>query len=122
MKLWKRAGTALFGAFMICALGACGGGSPSEATFGDPSPKSSLPASSNADSDLVRIGLITGVGGLRDAGYTESAWQGLQNAQTDFPISVTYLETTSEVDFDKHFKAFTRDGVDLIICPGGYMA
>lgn len=122
MKRWKRIGAALLGALLACTLGACGGSAPSEAVFGNSSPESSPAASSSADPDLIRVGLITGVGGLRDAGYNESAWRGLQNAQADFPISVTYLETTSEVDFDKHFQKFTQEGVDLIICPGGYMA
>jgi len=70
----------------------------------------------------VRIGLISDVGGINDGSYNESAWKGMQKAQSELGISVNYLESKTDADYAPHLETFIDEKYDLIICVGYQMA
>ncbi len=62
----------------------------------------------------IKIAMVTDVGGVNDQSFNQSAWEGLQRAQKDFSIKVSYKESRQDADYAPNMETLTDAGFDLI--------
>lgn len=74
------------------------------------------------DGSGFKIGLVTDVGGVNDQSFNQSAWEGLQKAQKDFGVEVSYLESSTDSDYASNIETFVDEDYNLIICVGYMLA
>jgi len=83
-----------------------------------------LPAcsSSNLDcarSEIVCVGLVTSVGKVDDHTFNQSAWECVQQAQTEGLVQVAhYIESGDARDYDENIAVFADAGYDVIVTVG----
>ncbi|MBW8012459.1 MAG: BMP family ABC transporter substrate-binding protein [Chloroflexi bacterium] len=63
---------------------------------------------------------VTDTGGIDDASFNETAWNGIVNAEADFGISSAFVESQQQTDYDVNIAGFL-DTCDLIIAVGFLM-
>jgi basic membrane protein A len=61
---------------------------------------------------------VTDVGGIDDKSFNATAWKGMQDAQAEFGIDATFVESQQQTDYEKNIEAFVTDGCDLIVTVG----
>ncbi len=62
--------------------------------------------------------LVTDQGGVDDQSFNETAWAGLQQAESELGVEISVLESTSESDFEPNIQAFVEQDCDLIVTVG----
>jgi basic membrane protein A and related proteins len=128
----------LLTATMVVSLAACGSkssntntenttaGATSEATTDaattDTATTDTAATDGATNGQTIRIGMITDTGGVNDGSFNQSAWEGLQRAQTDLGIEAKYLESETDADYTPNLETFVDDDYDLIICVGYALA
>ena len=60
-----------------------------------------------------RVALITGLGGVEDEGFNQSAWEGLQALEQSWEIRTSYIDSESEEDFYANFEELADEGCGL---------
>lgn len=88
----------------LVALGACKEASKSEAT---------APAAPAA----FKVALLT-PGSIRDGGWNQSAYEGLEQIRTQLGAEVAYQETKTPQDFESGFRDFAARGYRLVFGHG----
>jgi basic membrane protein A len=77
------------------------------------------PAEADCSSDDVFcVGLVTDVGKINDKSFNQSAWEGVQQAESDLGANVQYIETADAKDYDKNIATFADAGYDVIVTVG----
>jgi len=66
--------------------------------------------------------MVTDTGGINDKSFNQSAWQGMQAAQTDGKAKVQYLPSTTASDYSKNISALEAKKCGLIVTVGFLMA
>jgi len=61
-----------------------------------------------------KAAMVTDLGGINDQSFNQSAYKGLQDAQTDFGISVSYIESKVAADYIPNMEKLIDDGNDII--------
>jgi basic membrane protein A len=61
---------------------------------------------------------VTDTGGVDDRSFNQTAYAGLEQAADELGFEPTFLESTSESDYDGHINSFIEEGCDLIITIG----
>src|SRR5258705_8242601 len=79
--------------------------------------KSSSSTSSEGGSKL-KIGLVTGIGGLNDRGFNHLSFLGLQRAQSELGIAQRVYQAKSTQEYVPNLSTFARQGYDLTIGVG----
>ena len=64
--------------------------------------------------DSIKVGMVTDVGGVHDNSFNQSAWEGLQRAQEEIGIDVSYLESAQETDYGPNMETMYDAGNSLI--------
>lgn len=90
---------------MVFGLAACSSNEESKAPVG------------NGD-DVIRIGMVTDVGGINDQSFNQSSWAGLKRAETELGVEVTYLESHQDSEYATNIDNLLEADCDLIICVG----
>lgn len=62
-------------------------------------PASQAPEASSTPKAAFKVGMVTDTGGVNDQSFNQSAWEGLQQAQADHGIEVSYVESKQEADY-----------------------
>lgn len=65
-----------------------------------------------------RACLVTDEGGVDDASFNETAYNGLVQARDDLGVDIAYLESTSETDYEPNIQAFIDQDCDVIVTVG----
>lgn len=78
-------------------------------------------AAATDPSDL-KIGLITDVGGVNDGSFNQSSWEGLERAGEELGVTVNYLESATDADYQPNMETFVDEDYDLIISVGYMLA
>jgi len=132
--LRSRAGAAIAGAAAIAlVLAGCGskssGNKNSSAPAGGnqtsaaaPGTTGAAPASTPAGNSSFLACMVTDTGGINDKSFNQSAWQGMQAAQTDGKAKVSYLPSTTASDYSKNISALEAKKCGLIVTVGFLMA
>ena len=66
--------------------------------------------------------MITDVGGVNDAGFNQSSWEGLQELNSRLGVKVSYLESHQESDFRPNFEKQIDSGSHFVWSMGFGMA
>lgn len=64
--------------------------------------------------EKVKIAMVTDFGGISDASFNQSAWEGLQRAEEELGIKATYKESAKEADYAPNLENLLDEGNDLI--------
>ncbi len=133
----KKILAVLLTAAMTAALAACGGGASDGGSTTEPAAETpategeteatgdetEAPAAEAAgNGEGLKIGLITDVGGVNDGSFNQSAWEGLQRAEKELGVEVSYLESSTDGDYAPNIDSFIDEECDLIICVGYMLA
>jgi basic membrane protein A len=78
-------------------------------------------AATTADGSPVKVGLVTGTGGVKDRAFNQLAWEGLQKAARDLGFQVKFIESQQSSDYEKTIDAFAAEGYNVIITVGSPM-
>jgi len=68
--------------------------------------------------DVFCVGLVTDVGEVDDKSFNQSAWEGVQQAETDLDATVKFIETQDAKDYAANIDLFATDGYDVIVTVG----
>ena len=66
--------------------------------------------------------MITDVGGVNDQSFNQSAWEGLQRAEKELGVKVSYIESRQDADYGPNLETMLDAGTDLIWGIGFKMA
>lgn len=61
---------------------------------------------------------VTDTGGIDDRSFNQTAYKGLQDAESEFGIEISVLESESDADFEPNINTFLDQGCDLIVTVG----
>ncbi|MGB3367314.1 MAG: BMP family ABC transporter substrate-binding protein [Acidaminobacteraceae bacterium] len=75
-------------------------------------------ATSETEEKKLVIGMITDTGGLGDQSFNDSAWAGIEQAQTDLGIEGKVLESATADDYFPNLSALAEEKADLIVGVG----
>lgn len=104
---------------MVFALCACG----QSAAPAEEAPAAAAEAPAAEESAVIKVGMVTDVGGVNDKSFNQTSWEGLQAlAAEDSSFQVNYLESKTDADYQTNINTFIDDGYDLIICVGYMLA
>ena len=84
-------------------------------------PAESEPASepaSEAPSADFKACMVSDVGGVDDNSFNENAWAGMERAQEELGVEVTFLESRSAEDYARNIDQHIADGCDMIVTVG----
>ena len=69
--------------------------------------------------EVFCVGLVTDVGKVNDKSFNQSAWEGVQKAQTDGNADlIQFIETSDAKDYAKNIAQFGDTGFDVIVTVG----
>lgn len=103
----------LLSASMIFSMAACGSKNTNNADNA---------GNAGNDGKKIKIGMVTDIGGVNDGSFNQSAWEGLQRAQKELGVEVSYAESATDADYAPNIEAFVDEDYDLIICVGYMLA
>lgn len=125
----KTVALMLAAAMTASSLSACGGSGSSSAPESKADTTSAAEGENTAeeaapakDGSEFKVGLVTDVGGVNDASFNQSSWEGLQKAAEDFGVEVNYLESSTDADYIPNIETFIDEEYDLIISVGYMLA
>ena len=109
---------------MVFALCACGqSAAPAEEAPAAEAPVAEAEAPVAEEAAVIKVGMVTDVGGVNDKSFNQTSWEGLQAlAAEDSSFQVNYLESKTDADYQTNINTFIDDGYDLIICVGYMLA
>ncbi|MTI69557.1 MAG: BMP family ABC transporter substrate-binding protein [Firmicutes bacterium] len=64
--------------------------------------------------DKTSIAMVTDVGGINDQSFNQSAWEGLQRAEEELGVNISYQESNQEADYKPNMETLLDAGNDLI--------
>jgi len=77
------------------------------------------PAAADCSSEeLFCVGLVTDVGKINDKSFNQSAWEGVQRAESELGAQVQYIETADAKDYAKNIATFADEKYDVIVTVG----
>lgn len=91
---------------MLALLAGCGG---DDKTAQD---------STTAPGSDVRVALVADAGQLKDRGFNQLAYEGLQRAEQNLGVKIRVVESASAADYVPNYTALVRQGYDLVIGVG----
>lgn len=134
----KKLISVLLACTMAFAMVACGSSAdepaaPAETEAEAPAEEAEAPAEEaeapaeeaeapSADYSEIKVGMVTDTGGVNDASFNQSSWEGLQRAAQDLGIKVDYLESKTDADYKSNLETFIDEEYDLIISVGFQLA
>ncbi len=125
----KKTMALMLTATMAASLTACGGSGKTAETKAEETTKAESAAKEDTeaaaekpDGSEYKIGLVTDVGGVNDASFNQSSWEGLQRAVEEFGVEVNYLESSTDSDYVPNIETFVDEEYDLIISVGYMLA
>jgi basic membrane protein A and related proteins len=73
------------------------------------------------ETEPIRVGLVTDIGGLNDRGFNSLANEGLERAASELGAEIRVLESKSDADYIPNLSTLAEEGFDLIISVGFLM-
>ncbi len=74
----------------------------------------------DADSDELKVGMVTDAGTIDDKSFNQGTWEGVQLAAKDFGLETRYLQPggTTEADYVTEIGNLVDAGFKMVVCPG----
>ena len=73
------------------------------------------------ETEPIRVGLVTDIGGLNDRGFNSLANEGLERAASELGAEIRVLESKSDADYIPNLSTLAEEGFDLVISVGFLM-
>jgi basic membrane protein A len=109
-------------AILVLILAACsdGGGSSSAPASEAPSESAaeSMAPSEGAAAVDYKACMVSDTGGIDDNSFNENGWAGMERAQEELGVEVTFLESRSAEDYARNIDQHVADGCDMIVTVG----
>lgn len=70
----------------------------------------------------IKVGMVTDIGGLNDRSFNQSAYEGLQRAESELGIEIRAVTSKSNADYVPNLSTLARQKYDLVIAVGFLMA
>ncbi|MCF7858702.1 MAG: BMP family ABC transporter substrate-binding protein [Candidatus Cloacimonetes bacterium] len=70
----------------------------------------------------IKVAMVTDVGGVNDQSFNQSAWEGLQRAEKELGVKISYVESNQDADYKPNMETLFDAGNDLIWGIGFKMA
>ena len=70
------------------------------------------------DDQTLKIGVITDIGKVDDRSFNQFAWEGAQQGAAAIGGEVSYLESESRKDYEKHINTYVERDADVIVTVG----
>ncbi|HUG87584.1 MAG TPA: BMP family ABC transporter substrate-binding protein [Actinomycetota bacterium] len=61
---------------------------------------------------------VTDTGGIDDKSFNQTAYAGMERAETELGVEIDFLESQSQADYDPNIQAFIDRGCDIIVTVG----
>ncbi|MBA3532904.1 MAG: BMP family ABC transporter substrate-binding protein [Ardenticatenales bacterium] len=71
---------------------------------------------------IATVCLVTDLGNVNDGTFNEFAYQGMVQAEEDFDLETTFIETQSETDYAKNIDTCVQEAYDVIVTVGFLIA
>lgn len=68
--------------------------------------------------EVFCVGLVTDVGEIDDKSFNQSAWEGVQRAETELGAKIDFIETGDAKDYANNIGLFATNGYDVIVTVG----
>jgi len=75
-----------------------------------------------AAGESVKACLVTDAAGIGDRSFNDMVWKGLEQAQADFGIEASYIESKSADDYAPNLQACVDSEAEVVVCVGFMMA
>lgn len=128
----KKFLSAILAAALTLSFAACGNSastsSSSTGSSSELSSSSEVTSSSEGSSSTeapvneLSVAMVTDVGGVNDQSFNQSAWEGLQKAQTELGVKSSYVESKQETDYSSNLDMLVDGGNQLIFGIGYKLA
>ena len=106
-------GMAAIGLFLVCCAGCGDSGTEPKLLKEWTTENEAAEAGAQAAGRQYRVGMITDVGGVKDQGFNQSAWEGLVAYQEVTGAKVDYMESGSAEEFVPNLTALAENGYTL---------
>ena len=73
------------------------------------------------ETEPIRVGLVTDIGGLNDRGFNSLANEGLERAESELGAEIRVLESKSDADYIPNLSTLAEEGFNLVISVGFLM-
>jgi len=81
------------------------------------------PPKKEGEAKPFRVGMISDVGGIDDASFNQSTWEGLERAAQEIPgVEAQFIESQAQADYENNITEFAEQGYDMIITVGFLLA
>ena len=114
MKKWTGILVAML-AVMAFGLAACGDDEEEPAGGG-------AETTAEEEQPALKVAMVTDIGGLNDRSFNQSAYEGLQRAESELGVEIRALTSESNSDYVPNLSTLARQEYDLIIAVGFLMA
>ncbi len=85
-------------------------------------PPAETPPTDTPAEKVMKISMVTDVGGVKDQSFNQSAYEGLQRAEADLGMEIGYIESTQDADYEPNLETLVDGENDLIWGVGFKMA
>jgi basic membrane protein A and related proteins len=107
---------------LLLALVAAGcGGDDEDGDAGGGDTSAATDDATTEETEPIRVGLVTDIGGLNDRGFNSLANEGLERAASELGAEIRVLESKSDADYIPNLSTLAEEGFDLIISVGFLM-
>jgi basic membrane protein A len=66
-----------------------------------------------------QVGMISDVGGIDDASFNQTTWEGLDRADQEIEgVTAQFLESQAQADYENNITEFAEQGYDMIVTVG----
>ena len=104
---------------LVLAVAGCGSDDDESATA---TTTGEAPAATTEESEPLKIGLVTDVGGLDDRSFNFLANQGLERAQDELGVDGRVVISRANADYVPNLSTLARQDYDLVVAVGFLMA
>jgi basic membrane protein A and related proteins len=116
MKRWNWLLAALL-AVMALGVAACGGDDEEQPAGGGEQTEQQ-----GEGGEKLRVAMVTDIGGLNDRSFNQSAYEGLQRAESELGVEIRAVTSNSNADYVPNLTTLARQDYDLIVAVGFLMA
>jgi basic membrane protein A len=79
-------------------------------------------ATASPEKEKLKVGMVTDIGGLNDRSFNESAYKGLQRAESELGVEIRAVTSKSNADYVPNLTSLARQQYDLVVAVGFLMA
>jgi basic membrane protein A len=66
-----------------------------------------------------KVGMISDVGGVDDASFNQTTWEGLERADQEIEgVTAQFLESQAQADYENNITEFAEQGYDMVVTVG----